>query len=80
MLVSDRFYQRIPKIWLIMGILFLLFGFVAGPDARFFFAYPLLSAICIARAFQIHLFRRKFSRRNRITVLTETQKIERDTT
>ena len=78
MLVSDRFYKRIPKIWLFMGILFLLFGFAVGPDYEYFYAYPLLSVICIARAFQIYLHRRKFSRRSRMMVLTETQKIERD--
>jgi hypothetical protein len=62
-----------------MGILFLLFGFAVGPDYEYFYAYPLLSVICIARAFHIYQQRRKFSRRNRMTVLTETQKIERDT-
>ncbi len=79
MLVSERVYNRIPHIWLFMGILFLLFGLAAGPDIRFFYAYPSLSALCIARAFQIYQYRRKFSRRNRITDLTKTQKIERDT-
>ena len=61
-----------------MGILFILFGIAAGPDVQYFYAYPLLSVLCIARAFQIYQFRRKFNRRNRMTVLTETQKIERD--
>ena len=79
MIVSDRVYYRIPQFWLFMGILFLLLGLVAGPDYRFFYAYLLLGAICIARSFQIYQYRRKFSRRNRVTVLTETQKIERDT-
>ncbi len=79
MLVSDRIYYRIPQIWLFMGILFLLLGFAAGPDFRFFYAYFLLGAICIARSLQIYEYRRKISRRNRVTDLTETQKIERDT-
>jgi hypothetical protein len=78
MLVSDQFYHRIPQIWLIMGILFLLLGLAAGPDFRFFYAYPLLSAVCILRSVQIYQLRRKI-RRHQITVLTETQKIERDT-
>lgn len=78
MLVSERFYGRIPHIWLIMGILFLLFGLAAGTDFRFFYAYPLLSFLCVARAFQVYRYRRKFSRRNLVkTVLTTTQKIER---
>ena len=79
MLVPDQIYHRIPQIWLFMGILFLLLGLAAGPDIQFFFAYPLMSAICIIRAFQVYVRRRKICRRNRITVLTETQKIERDT-
>jgi len=78
MLVSDGFYNRIPQFWLLMGILFLLLGLATGPDFRFFYAYLSLSAICFARAFQIYQHRGKISRRNRITVLTETQKIERD--
>ena len=78
MLVSDLVYYRIPQFWLFIGILFLLLGLAAGPDFRFFYAYLLLSAICIARSFQIYQKRRKISRRNRVTVLTETQKIERD--
>jgi len=78
MLVSDRMYKRIPQIWLFMGILFLLLGLAAGPDVQHFFAYPLLGALCIARALQIYVQRRKFNRRNRMTVLTETQKINRE--
>lgn len=78
MLVSDRVYERIPQIWLLMGILFLLLGLLAGTDIRFFYAYPLLGVICIARSFQIYLLRQKNSRRNRVTVLTATQKIDRN--
>ena len=79
MLVSDRVYRRIPQIWLFMGILFLLLGLAAGPDTQYFFAYPSLSVLCIARSWQLYLYRRRYSRRNRMTVLTETQKIERET-
>jgi hypothetical protein len=79
MILPDQVYYRIPRFWLFLGVLFLLLGLAAGPDFRFFYANLLLSAICIGRSFQIYLYRRKFSRRNRTTVLTETQKIERDT-
>ena len=79
MLVSDRVYNRIPAIWLVMGILFLLLGLLAGPDIQYFFVYPLLGLVCIARSFQVYLHRRSFNHRNRITILTQTQKIERDT-
>jgi hypothetical protein len=79
MLVSDRFYNRIPRIWLFMGTLFLFLGLATGPDFHYFYAYLSLGTICMARAFLIYQYRRKISRRNRITVLTKTQKIERDT-
>ncbi len=79
MLVSDRFYNRIPQIWLFMGILFILLGLATGPDFRYFYGYLSLGAISIARAFLIYQNRQKVSRRNRIAVLTETQKIERHT-
>ena len=77
MIVSDGVYYRIPKFWLSIGILFLLLGLTAGFDFRFFYACLLLGVLCIARSFQIYQNRRKLSRRNRVTVLTETQKIER---
>jgi hypothetical protein len=77
MIVSDGVYYRIPKFWLIIGILFLLLALVGGSDFRFFYACLLLSVLCIARSFQIHQNRRKLSRRNRVTLLTDTQKIER---
>jgi len=78
MILPDQVYYRIPQFWLFLGILFLLLGFAAGPDFRFFYANLLLSAICIGRSFQVYQHRRKISRRNKTTVLTETQKIERD--
>ena len=79
MLVSDRLYNRIPRIWLFMGTLFLLLALATGPDFQYFYAYLSLGSICMVRAFLIYQYRRKISRRNRITVLTKTQKIERDT-
>ena len=77
MLVSDRVYNRIPRIWLFMGTLFLLLGFATGPDFRFFYAYLLLGVLCLARGLQISQNRRKLSHRSRITDLTETQKMAR---
>lgn len=75
MLVSNSVYQRIPKIWLSIGILFLLLALVAGPDFKYFYAYLLLSAACIVRSLQIRYYRQKYSRRRKITLLTETQQI-----
>jgi len=78
MIVSERLYERIPHIWLIMGILFMLFGLAAGTDYRYFYLYPLLSAFCVIRSYRIYRYRRKFHRRQLVTTLTETQKIERN--
>lgn len=75
MLVSDSVYQRIPKIWLSIGILFLLLGLLAGPDFKYFYAYLLLSAACIVRSMQIRYYRQKMNRRRKIAILTETQQI-----
>ena len=78
MLVPDRVYYLIPQSLLVMGILFLTLGLVAGRDFQYFYVHLLLGFICLARSLQIYQQRRKISRRNRITVLTETQRIERD--
>jgi hypothetical protein len=75
MLVSDSVYQRIPKIWLSFGIVFLLLGLAAGPDFKYFYAYLVLGALCIGRSLQIRYYRQKCNRRRKIAVLTETQQI-----
>ena len=77
MLVPDQVYSRIPHIWQFMGTLFLLLGLATGPDFRYFYPYLALGAIYIVRALLIYRNRRNLSLRNRVTVLTETQKIER---
>jgi hypothetical protein len=71
-------YGRVPQIWLFMGLLFLLLGLVADSGVRFYYTYPALGVLCIGRAFYVYPLRRKFNRRNRTMVLTETQRIERD--
>jgi hypothetical protein len=76
MVVSDRVYYRIPKFWLIIGVVFLLLGFVAGPDYRLFWAHMSLGGLCIARSWHISYQRRQFNRRRHISVLTKTQRLE----
>jgi hypothetical protein len=78
MVVSDRVYYRIPKFWLVVGLAFLLLGFIAGPEYRLFWAHMLLGAVCIGRSWQISYQRRKINRRRRIAVLTQTQKLRTD--
>jgi len=78
MLVSDRFYKGIPKVWLIMGSLFLILALATGPEFRYFYGYLALGAVCIARSYHIYQHRRNISRRNKTSVLMRTQKIERN--
>ena len=78
MLMSDDLYGRVPHIWLLMGLFFLVLGLIADSGVRFYYVYPALGLICIARAFYVYRLRRKFNRRYLTTVLTETQIIERD--
>ena len=78
MLLPDHIYRRIPHCWLIMGILFLVFGLMAGPDFRFFGAYMLLGLASIIRSIWLFQARQRVARQREVTVLTETQRIERD--
>jgi hypothetical protein len=77
MLLSDGMNGRVPQIWLFMG-LFLLLGLVADSGVRFYYAYPALGVLCMGRALYFYKLRCKYNRRNRTMVLTETQRIERD--
>ena len=78
MLVPDSIYSRIPQIWLTIGLVFLFIGLAAGPGFRLFYAYLLLSVVCLSRALYIYQCRRKFHRRNRVAFLHETQVIHRN--
>lgn len=77
MLLPDHVYRRIPTFWMIMGVLFLVFGLMAGPDFRFFSAYMLLGFVCMGRSAWLHQARQRVARRSEVSVLTETQKMER---
>lgn len=77
MLLPDHIYRRIPLFWMIMGVLFLVFGLMAGPDFRFFSAYILLGFLSLGRSVWLYQVRQRVARRSEVTVLTETQKLER---
>lgn len=78
MVVSDSVYYRIPKFWLVIGLVFLVLGLIAGPDYRLFWGHMLLGGLCIARSWHISYQRRQVNRRRHIAVLTKTQKLEED--
>lgn len=77
MLLPDHIYRRMPLYWTIMGMLFLVFGLMAGPDFRFFSAYMLLGLICLGRSVWLYQARLRVARRSEVTVLSETQRMER---
>lgn len=77
MLIPDHLYDRLPRLWLLMGFLFVLLGLMAGTEFRYFPAYMALGAICVCRALWIFQARQRFNRRNEIAVLTDTQRLER---
>jgi hypothetical protein len=62
---------------MIMGVLFLVFGLMAGPDFRFFPAYMLLGLVCTGRSIWLHQARQRVARRPEVSVLTQTQRMER---
>ncbi|NQV86405.1 MAG: hypothetical protein HQ492_04945 [Woeseiaceae bacterium] len=78
MLLPDQIYRRIPHAWLLMGLLLLIFGSTAGPDIRYVVAYLLLGIASIGRSVWLFQARQRVTRRAEVTVLTATQRMERD--
>lgn len=78
MIVPDWLYYRMPQLWLYMGFAFLLLGLAAGSEYQYFYTHIGLGAVCILRSWQIYGQRREINRRNRMTVLTKTQKLDGD--
>jgi Flp pilus assembly protein protease CpaA len=77
MVVSDWVYYRVPRFWFILGIGFVLLALAAGPDFQYFLVSLLVGLVCLLRSLQIYQLRREVNRRRRMTVLTETQKLDR---
>ncbi len=77
MLLPDSVYRRLPQLWAIMGVLLVIFAIIAMPDYRLFAAYMLVGIISLGRSVWIHQARQRVVRRGEVTVLTDTQKIER---
>jgi len=77
MLLPDHIYRRIPLFWMLMGVLLLVFGIIAGPEFRYFPAYILLGFVCLGRSIWLYQARQRVVRRPEVTVLTETQRLER---
>lgn len=77
MLLPDNLYRRIPQLWMLMGVLFLVLALINGTSFRYFGAYILLGLISLGRAFWINAARQRIARGREVTVLTETQRLDR---
>ena len=78
MLLPESLYRRVPHFWLLMGFFLIFYSLVAWPDVRYFLGYLVLGLISVARAFWVFQARKRVVRRAEVTVLTATQKIERN--
>ncbi len=77
MLLPDKLYRHIPQFWMLMGVLFFVFALMTGPDIRFFGTYILMGFVSIGRSVWLYAARRRVARGREVTVLTETQKLDR---
>lgn len=80
MVVSDWVYHRVPRFWFLLGAGFVLLALAAGPDFQYFLIALLVGFVCLLRGLQVSQLRKEINRRRRMTVLTQTQKIDRQDT
>jgi hypothetical protein len=78
MLLPDAIYKRVPHFWLLMGFFLIFYSLQAWPDVGYFLGYLSLGLVSIARALWLFQARKRVVRRAEVTVLTATQKIERN--
>ena len=76
MLVPDNLYRRIPQYWMVIGILFLVFGLFVGADYKLFPAYIGLGVLCVTRALWIYQARWQYHKRNELH-MTQSIKVTR---
>ncbi|MDH4056731.1 MAG: hypothetical protein OEW73_03195 [Gammaproteobacteria bacterium] len=78
MLLPDSLYRRVPHFWLLMGVFLIFYSLLAWPDVWYFLGYLFLGFASIARALWLFQARKRVVRRAEVTVLTATQRIERN--
>jgi hypothetical protein len=66
MLIPDNVYRRIPQYWLLIGVMFLVFGLFVGTTYKLFPAYMGLGALCITRSLWIYQARWRYHKRNEL--------------
>ncbi len=77
MVVSDWVYHRVPRFWFLLGTGFVLLALAAGPDFQYFLVSLLVGVVCLLRSLQVYQLRSEINRRRRMTVLTQTQRLDR---
>ena len=78
MLLSDNVYRRVPQYWMLIGILFVLFGLFVGTGYKLFPAYMGLGILCIGRSIWIYQARWRYHKQNELH-MTQSIKVTRRT-
>ncbi len=60
MWLPDTVYARVPRFWLLMGLLFFAFGLYLGFEYDLIFVYLATGAFCVLRSLWIFKIRREF--------------------
>lgn len=76
MLLSEGVYKRVPLFWMIVGLLFLLFGWSGATEPQFSLVYVALAVLCIGRSIWIFQARWKYHRRNQVSIVRDTMVIK----
>jgi len=50
MWLPEGVYERVPQLWLLMGVLFITFGLYIGFAYNLIYMYLALGAICVGRS------------------------------
>ena len=77
MLLPDNVYKRIPRFWMVLGVLFLFLGAIVGSGYTLFPLYLGAGFLCIGRSLWIYQARWKYFRRNEFRTMHSTQIIDR---
>ena len=62
MWLPDTVYARVPRFWLLMGLMFFAFGLYLGFEYDLIFVYLATGAFCVLRSLWIFKIRREFKK------------------
>jgi len=77
MLLPDNIYQKIPRFWMVLGIMFVMLALVTGPSYDLFPIYLGVGFLCIGRSLWIYQARWKYFLKNEVKSMRSTQIIDR---